>query len=71
MDLSKKKYVFSKTKFFQDMQRFPIPDDWANKYDKTPIVQIRRVIETTGKKSWVGILKGTNYWVYPEWCEAL
>lgn len=64
-------YCFSAKAFLLDMQRDPEPNDWIFKYNGVPIVQFRTYNTSSSQKITLGRIKGTNFWVFMEWCEQI
>lgn len=62
---------FSAEAFLNDMDRRPIENDWIYKVDGLPIVQSKTYPAGGGNGTSVtlGRIKGTHFWVYPEWCK--
>lgn len=63
--------VFSAEAFLNDMGRRPFENDWIYKVDGLPIVQSKTSPpgEGNGQIITLGRIKGTDYWVFPEWCK--
>lgn len=63
--------VFSAEAFLNDMGRRPFENDWIYKVDGLPIVQSKtsQPGEGNGQTITLGRIKGTDYWVFPEWCK--
>lgn len=64
---------FSAEAFLNDMDRRPIENDWIYKVDGLPIVQSKTSSpgEGNGQTITLGRIKGTDYWVFPEWCKEI
>lgn len=64
---------FSAEAFLNDMDRRPIENDWIYKVDGLPIVQSKTSPpgEGNGQTITLGRIKGTDYWVFPEWCKEI
>lgn len=68
---SAKSLCFSAKAFLKDMGRRPFENDWIYKVDGLPIVQSKTSPpgEGNGQTITLGRIKGTYYWVFPEWCK--
>lgn len=66
-----KNLVFSAEAFLADMGREPVDNDWIYRVDGRPIVESRTSPPGggNGDNITVGRIKGTHFWVYPEWCK--
>lgn len=66
-----KRLYFSAEAFLADVGRQPIKNDWIYKMDGRPIVQSKTYPAGGGNGTSVtlGRIKGTHFWVYPEWCK--
>lgn len=64
---------FSAEAFLTDMGRRPIENDWIYKVNGLPIVQSKTspTGEGNGQTITLGRIKGTDYWVFPEWCKEI
>lgn len=65
-----KRLYFSAEAFLEDMGRQPKENDWIYKMDGRPIVQSKTYPAGNGNGTslTLGRIKGTHFWVYPEWC---
>ncbi|MGJ0961057.1 hypothetical protein ACR75P_05100 [Faecalicoccus pleomorphus] len=66
----KKRYAFSKDEFYKDVGRGPIKGDWVLKIDGREIDEFRKKRKNTVNYD-LGRVKGTYYWVFPEWCKEI
>lgn len=68
-----KRLYFSAEAFLADMGRQPKEKDWIYKMDGRPIVQSMTSPpgEGNGQTITLGRIKGTDYWVFPEWCKEI
>lgn len=66
-----KRLYFSAEAFLIDVGRQPRKNDWIYKMDGRPIVQSKTYPAGNGNGTSVtlGQIKGTHFWVYPEWCQ--
>lgn len=64
----KKRYAFSKDAFYKDVGRGPLKDDWVLKVDGLEIDDFKKNHKGTVNYD-LGRIKGTHYWVFPEWCK--